>query len=225
MRLLRFGFLVTVLSGDCLPFVDELHHRYDHDGYDGYGDLQPVCDWIVDPHRTQGTKSDDGDGHQRRWHDPGCHEVLDVALVRYIGGDSNVQRRGHDGRAGRDASHRGVSDHDSGLRIAVAPITTTFTGTLQSSDNRNGTFTVTVQSAIDPTPKSVSAQVTGTLRIQDDTIAVTGFFESLTGAITFSGSEASYRFDGVVTNGALTASFTAPNEVSGVIASTSTTVS
>jgi Bacterial Ig-like domain (group 2) len=112
-----------------------------------------------------------------------------------------------------------------GFDIAVAPITTTFTGTLQSSDNRNGTFTLIVYSAIDPTPNSVSAQVTGTLRIQDDTIAVTGFFESLTGAITFSGSEAAYRFNGAVANGALAASFTAPNEVSGVIASTSTTVS
>lgn len=112
-----------------------------------------------------------------------------------------------------------------GFDIAVAPITTTFTGTLQSSDNRNGTFTVVVHGAIDPTPNAVSAQVTGTLRMPDDTIAVTGFFESLTGAITFSGSEAAYRFDGVITNAALTAGFTAPNEVSGVIASTSTTVS
>ena len=112
-----------------------------------------------------------------------------------------------------------------GFDIAVAPITTTFTGTLQSSDNQNGTFTVVVHGAIDPTPNSVSAQVTGTLRIQGNTIAVTGFFESLTGAITFSGSETAYRFDGVVANGALTAGFTAPNEVSGVIASTSTTVS
>jgi len=112
-----------------------------------------------------------------------------------------------------------------GFDIAVAPVTTTFTGTLQSSDNRNGAFTVVVHGAIDPTPNSISVQVTGTLRIQDDTIAVTGVFESLTGAITFSGSEAAYRFNGVVTNGALTAGFTAPNEVSGVIASTSTTVS
>jgi len=112
-----------------------------------------------------------------------------------------------------------------GFDIGVAPITTTFTGTLQSSDNRNGTFTVVVHGAIDPTPNSISAQVSGTLRIQDDTVAVTGVFESLTGAITFSGSEAAYRFNGVVTNGALAAGFTAPNEVSGVIASTSTTVS
>jgi hypothetical protein len=88
-----------------------------------------------------------------------------------------------------------------------------------------GTFNVIVHSAVDPTPNSVSSQVTGTLRIQDDTLTVTGFFESLTGAITFSGAEAPYRFNGVVANGALTASFTAPNEVTGVIASTSTSVS
>lgn len=112
-----------------------------------------------------------------------------------------------------------------GFDLAVAPITTTFTGTIQSSDNTNGAFTVVVHGAIDPTANSVSAQVTGILRIQDNTIAVTGFFESLTGAITFSSSEVAYRFDGLVTNGALTAGFTAPNEVSGVIASTSTTVS
>lgn len=112
-----------------------------------------------------------------------------------------------------------------GFDIAVAPITSTFTGALQGSDNRNGTFVVVVHGAIDPTTNPVSAQVTGTLRIQDDTIAVTGFFESLTGAIMFSGSEVAYRFDGVITNGALTAGFTAPNDVSGVIASTSTTVS
>ena len=111
-----------------------------------------------------------------------------------------------------------------GFDIAVAPVTTTFAGTLQSSDNRNGTFIVVVHSPVDPTPNAVSAQVTGTLRIQDNTIAVTGFFESLTGAITFSGAEASYRFNGVVANGALTANFTAPDDVTGVIASTSTTV-
>ena len=112
-----------------------------------------------------------------------------------------------------------------GFDIAIVPITTTFAGVLQSSDNRTGTFAVIVHGAVDPSPNAVSSQVTGTLRIQDDTIAVTGFFESLTGAITFSGIEASYRFNGVVTNGTLTATFTAPNEATGAITSTSTSVS
>jgi hypothetical protein len=104
------------------------------------------------------------------------------------------------------------------------PVTTTFTGVLRSSDGRNGTFTVVVHSATDVTPNSVSSQVTGTLLIQGNPIAVSGFFEALTGAITFSGAEVPLRFNGVVSNGALTASFTAPNDVTGVIASTSTVV-
>lgn len=112
-----------------------------------------------------------------------------------------------------------------GFDVEVVPVTTTFAGTLQSSDGRNGTFAITVHGATDPTPNAVSAQVEGTLRIQGDTVAVTGFFESLTGAISFAGTDVPYRFDGVVSNGALTASFTAPNGITGVIASSSTTVS
>jgi len=112
-----------------------------------------------------------------------------------------------------------------GFDIGVAPVTTTFAGLLQSSDNRNGTFTVIVHSAIDPTPNAVSSQVTGILQIQGATIAVSGLFESLSGAISLTGTEIPYRFDGVVANGVLTANFTAPDGVTGVIASTSTTVS
>jgi hypothetical protein len=114
---------------------------------------------------------------------------------------------------------------NQGFDINVVPVTTIFTGTLQSSDGRNGTFTVVVHSATDVTPNSVSSQVTGTLLIQGNTITVSGFFESLTGAITFSGVEVPLRFNGVVSNGVLTANFTGPNGVTGVIASTSTTVS
>ncbi len=114
---------------------------------------------------------------------------------------------------------------NQGFDINVVPVTTTFTGALQSSDGRNGTFTVVVHSATDPTPNAVSSQVTGTLQVQGSTITVNGFFEALTGAITFSGAEAPYRFNGVVSNGTLTANFTAPNDVTGVIASTSTTIS
>jgi hypothetical protein len=84
---------------------------------------------------------------------------------------------------------------------------------------------VVVHSATDVTPNSVSSQVTGTLLIQGNTIAVSGFFESLTGAITFTGAEVPLRFNGVVSNGTLTGTFTGPNNVTGVIASTSTTVS
>ena len=111
-----------------------------------------------------------------------------------------------------------------GFDLVIAPVTTTFAGVLQSSDNRVGTFTVIVHSAVAPTPNAVSSQVTGTLRIQGDTITVTGFFESLTGAITFSGNETSYRFTGAVANGTLTATFTTPNEATGAITSTSTSV-
>ena len=113
---------------------------------------------------------------------------------------------------------------NQGFDINVVPVTTTFTGTLQSSDGRNGTFTVVVHGATDPTPNSVSSQVTGSLQIQGTTVAVNGFFESLTGAISLEGVEVPYRFEGTVTNGVLTANFTAPNGVTGVIASTSTTV-
>src|SRR4029079_16234364 len=102
--------------GNCLPFVDESHHHDHHDGYHGNDDLQPVCHWNVDPHRTQAAKPADGDDHERRWDDSGCDEFLDVALVRYLGGDSNVQWRGPHDRAGRDAFHRRVSDHHPGLR-------------------------------------------------------------------------------------------------------------
>jgi len=112
-----------------------------------------------------------------------------------------------------------------GFDIAVAPVTTTFAGPLQSSDNRNGTFTVIVHCAVDPTPNSVTSQVSGTLQVQGSTISVTGLFESLSGAISLTGIEIPYRFDGVVANGVLTANFTAPDGVSGVIASSSTTVS
>lgn len=112
-----------------------------------------------------------------------------------------------------------------GFDIEVAPVTTTFVGTLLSSDGRNGTFTVVVHGGIDPTPNTVSAPVDGTLQIPGATVAVSGFFESLTGAISLRGADIPYRFDGVVANRALTASFTAPNEVTGVIASTSTSVS
>jgi hypothetical protein len=112
-----------------------------------------------------------------------------------------------------------------GFDVEVVPVTTTFAGTLQSSDGRNGTFAITVHGATDPTSNAVSALVDGTLRIQGDTVAVTGFFESLTGAISFTGTDVPYRFDGVVWNGALTARFTAPNSITGVIASSSTTIS
>jgi hypothetical protein len=112
-----------------------------------------------------------------------------------------------------------------GFDIQVVPVTTTFIGTLQSSDGRNGTFSVVVQGATDPTSNTVSSQVAGTINVQGSLIHVSGFFESLTGAITFSGAEVPYRFSGVVANGSLTASFTAPDGVTGVIASASSTVS
>jgi Big-like domain-containing protein len=113
---------------------------------------------------------------------------------------------------------------NQGFDINVVPETTTFTGVLQSSDGRNGTFTLVVHSATDPTSNTISSQVTGTLQIQGSTIDVTGFFESLTGAITFQGVEVPYRFDGTVSNGALTATFTGPNNVTGAIASGAETV-
>jgi len=111
-----------------------------------------------------------------------------------------------------------------GFDLQITQVSTTFTGSLQSSDGRNGTFTVIVRSSTDPTPNTISSQVTGALQVQGSTIRVNGFFESLTGAISLAGAEVPYRFDGFVSNGALTANFTAPNGVTGVISSTSTTV-
>lgn len=113
---------------------------------------------------------------------------------------------------------------NEGFDINVVPVTTTFTGPLQSSDGRNGTFTVVVHSATDVTPNTISSEVGGALQIQGTVVTLSGFFESLTGAITFTGNEVPYRFNGVVSNGSLAASFTAPNSVTGVITSTQTTL-
>jgi hypothetical protein len=113
---------------------------------------------------------------------------------------------------------------NQGFDINVAPVTTTFTGPLQSSDGRNGTFTVVVHSATDLTPNTISSEVSGSLQVQGAVITVSGFFESLTGAMTFTGNEVPYRFSGAVSNGSLNASFTAPNNVTGVVTSTQTTV-
>jgi hypothetical protein len=113
---------------------------------------------------------------------------------------------------------------NEGFDINVVPVTTTFTGPMQSSDGRNGAFTVVVHSATDATPNTISSQVSGSLQVQGSTTTVNGFFEALTGTITFAGNEVPYRFNGVVSNGALNASFTGPNSATGVIASTQTTV-
>jgi hypothetical protein len=113
---------------------------------------------------------------------------------------------------------------NQGFDINVAPVTTTFTGTLQGSDGRNGTFTVVVHSATDLTPNTISSDVSGSVQNQGAVTTVSGFFESLTGAITFTGNEVPYRFNGVVSNGSLNASFTAPDSVTGVMNSTQTTV-
>lgn len=113
---------------------------------------------------------------------------------------------------------------NEGFDINVVPVTTIFRGPLQSSDGRNGTFTVVVHSATDVTPNTISSDVSGSLQIQGSVVTVSGFFEALTGAITFAGNEVAYRFNGVVSNGTLNASFTAPNGVTGVIASAQTTV-
>jgi hypothetical protein len=81
-----------------------------------------------------------------------------------------------------------------------------------------------VHSATDVTPNTISSEVGGALQIQGTVVTLSGFFESLTGAITFTGNEVPYRFNGVVSNGSLAASFTAPNSVTGVITSTQTTL-
>jgi len=113
---------------------------------------------------------------------------------------------------------------NQGFDINVVPVTTTFAGAVQSSDGRNGTFAVVVHSATDLTLNTISSEVSGSLQIQDTVITVSGFFEALTGAITFTGNEVPYRFNGVVSNGSLNATFTAPNSVTGVMTSTQTTV-
>jgi Big-like domain-containing protein len=113
---------------------------------------------------------------------------------------------------------------NAGFDIAVAPVTTTFDGVLQGSDGRNGTFRLIIRGATDPTINIVSSEVSGTITFGGEATTVTGFFESLTGAISFAGVERAYRFSGVVANGVLNASFTGPDEVSGVVASTSVTI-
>jgi hypothetical protein len=74
---------VTVL---CLSLVDESNHHYD-DEYHNHHDLPPWRHGIVDPHRAQGTKSDDGDDRERRRHDAGRHNILDLAFVGSGSGD------------------------------------------------------------------------------------------------------------------------------------------
>jgi hypothetical protein len=107
--------------------------------------------------------------------------------------------------------------------LDVSPVTTTFQGTLAGSDGRNGTFTVIVSGAVAPTSTAISAPVSGSVRIPGSTISVTGFFESANGALMFSGVEVPYQFSGAVTDGVLTASFTAPDAVTGVISSVTMT--
>ena len=112
-----------------------------------------------------------------------------------------------------------------GFDLEIAPVATTFAGVLQSSDGRNGTFSVVVHGATDPTSNTVSAPVSGALEIQGGSVTVSGFYESLTGAIEFSGVDLSYRFSGTVSDGVLAAGFNGPDGETGVIASTSMTVS
>jgi hypothetical protein len=107
--------------------------------------------------------------------------------------------------------------------LQVAPITTTFQGTLASSDGRNGTFTIIVNGAVAPTATAVSAVVSGSVQIPGSAVTVTGFFESATGALTLSGAEAPYRFSGTVIDAVLTGSFIGPDGVTGVIISKTTT--
>jgi len=114
---------------------------------------------------------------------------------------------------------------NQGFDLDVVPVTTTLTGFLRESDGLNGIFSIIVHSATDQTPNTVSAQVSGTFQIGNGTVTVSGFFESLTGAITFSGGDMPYRFDGAITNGVLNATFAGPNGITGVIASTSLNVS
>jgi hypothetical protein len=107
--------------------------------------------------------------------------------------------------------------------LDVSPVATTFQGTLASSDGRNGTFTIIVGGAVAPTSTAISAPVSGSVRIPGSTINVTGFFESANGALTLSGVEVTYQFSGAVTDGVLTATFTAPDGVTGVITSVTKT--
>jgi hypothetical protein len=107
--------------------------------------------------------------------------------------------------------------------LQVAPITTTFQGTLAGSDGRNGTFSLIVSGTVAPTATAISAPVSGSVQIPGDSLAVTGFFESATGVLTLTGVGAPYNFSGTVTNAVLTGSFTGPNGVTGLFISKTTT--
>jgi hypothetical protein len=112
-----------------------------------------------------------------------------------------------------------------GFDLAVSPVTTTFTGPLTANNGATGTFVITVHGSTDVAPGQVSAPVSGALQIQDATITLSGFFESSTGAFTLTGAEAPYRLSGTVADRILNATFTASDDVTGSIASTSTSVS
>jgi hypothetical protein len=109
--------------------------------------------------------------------------------------------------------------------LLVSPVTTTFRGTLQGSDGRNGTFVLVVNGSVAPTSTTTTADVSGVFQIPGDTISVTGIFEATTGAVTFSGVGIAYRFSGTVANGVVTGLFTAFGEVTGVFSSVTTTQS
>jgi hypothetical protein len=107
---------------------------------------------------------------------------------------------------------------------APAAVTTAFAGTLVGANGESGTISVTVQTAIAATssaPVSAEAiekpqatvQATGTLKIGGVNYAVSGTFDTVSGALSLSGS--SYALTGTESNGGLSGSYSGPNNSSG----------
>jgi hypothetical protein len=101
------------------------------------------------------------------------------------------------------------SGFTSGIDITVAPVTTTFQGTVAAGGGQSGTFTLVVKGATNTTDTSTTSQVTGSIRVGANTYAVTGVFQALTGVVTLSASDATLRFGSTtIVDGVVSGSFT-----------------
>jgi hypothetical protein len=100
-----------------------------------------------------------------------------------------------------------------------AAVTTTLAGTLAGSAGQSGTFTAAIQAAValkaSGAHSLTAAAAAGTLTLINGgaTSALTGTFETSTGALTLSGG--GFLLNGMVAGGAASGTYTGPNDSSG----------
>ncbi len=108
--------------------------------------------------------------------------------------------------------------------LGVRPITTTFAGPVTDSTGQRGTFTITIQSSVDPAPTTTDADVTGSMQVGNQpAIQLRGDFSESSGVLYLSTSDAPLRFTANVAGGSVNGSYTDPNGVTGTFVSTSMT--